>query len=345
MSRRPRIQAATLTGAALVAGAVVAAPAHATTVQLDGGATTLTLDKRLGDSGIKVTAAGGATPTRGGVVLAITGGRIDPRTATGTIEHAGGVQFRAGKARVRLTGLSLDTGKPRAGSATSGATRLAAFSLSLRGAKVRRHGFDTALVGVGVALTAKGAAALNRGLHVRAFRKGTSIGTAALRSQPAEIVFRGGMTSLALDPGMAATLQGQGIAVAPAGAAVANADGSLGFPIDHGRVNAKTLAGSLTHRGRLSFTRGETVVTVSAPVLVTSGIARLNTGLGTGRLDLLSLDVGRATDTASGRRVTLGGVVGALTDAGAAALNQAFATTAFTRGMVVGTMTVAAAGV
>jgi hypothetical protein len=344
--RRLLIHAAAAAVVAVATGAVAAPTAGATTVQVDAGTTTLTLDQgttgALGARGISIAPLAPAARSRGRLTLPITGGSIDPATGAGSVELAGGLQFRAGGARLELTALTLGTGATRTVTASAGASRLAAFSVSLRGAKVRRRGFDTNLLGARVALTARGAAALNRALHVTAFRRGTAIAAAAIRSQPAELAFRGGATSLAIDPGAASTLGSQGIALTPAAPATLSADGSIAFPIARGRVNAKTLAGSVTQRGGLTFTKGTSVLTFGDLVVQTSGSAKVSARVGSGRMDVLSLDTGPARDSASGRTLTLGGLVGRLTAEAAAALNQAFATTAFTPGTALGTATLTA---
>ena len=74
----------------------------------------------------------------------------------------------------------------------------------------------------------------------------------------------------------------------------------------------------------------------------TAPAPKLTALLGTTRFDLATLDLGAARTTISGRSVTVGPVAAKLTKGAADALNQAFGTTAFTEGLVVGTATVAA---
>jgi hypothetical protein len=331
-------------GAGALAALVVAAPAGAASVKLAGGSTTLKLDagaaKALKGLGVAVTPIKPAKAGSKGVSFPITGGTIDPATAAGTITHSGGLQLRAGATRVRLTSFTIGVDKTPSLSVKAGKARLTAFTLSLANAKVTRAGLGTNVSGVAVRLSAKGAAALNKAFGVRAFTRGLRIGTATVRAAPGQIAFTGGATSLALDPGTAQALTSLGVAATPAAPATANPDGSLAFPITGGKVDAKTLAGSITHSGGLTLTKGSTSVTVSDFTIETAA-PKLTALLGTTRFDLAALDLSAIKTTVSGRTVTVGPVTAKLTKAAADGLNQAFGTSAFTEGLTVGTATVA----
>ncbi|HSD78440.1 MAG TPA: hypothetical protein VLA98_13595, partial [Solirubrobacteraceae bacterium] len=267
-------------------------------------------------------------------------------TGAGRIAHSGGLQLRAGKTKVRLTDFVIRAGKGNTISVKAGKARLNAFSISLAKAKVTRSkpgGFGTTVRGVRVALTAKGAAALNGAFGVHAFAKGTPIGVATVRATPAELAFDGGATALALDPGAASALASLGVAVAPAVPASANADGSIAFPITEGKLNARTLAGSIEHAGGLTLSKGATSVTVRDFVIETAPVAKLTADLGGQRVDLLALDLSQiGTPSLAGGVATVSNVVAKLTDGAAAALNGAFGTTAFAGGLTIGTATVRA---
>jgi len=333
---------------AVAAGAlvalVVAAPASAASVKLSGGSTTLKLDagaaRALQGLGVSVTPIGPAKAGSRGISFPVTGGTIDPATAAGTIRHGGGLQLRAGATRVRLTSFTIGVDKTPSLSVKAGKARLTAFSLSLAKAKVSRAGLGTNVSGVAVRLSAEGAAALSTAFGVHAFARGLRIGTATVRAVPGQIAFTGGATSLALDPGTAQALTSLGIAAAPAAPATANPDGSLAFPITSGKVDAKTLAGSIAHSGGLTLTKGSTSVTVSDFVIETAPAPKLTALLGTTRFDLASLDLSAIKATVSGRTVTAGPVTVKLTKAAADGLNQAFGTTAFAEGLSIGTATV-----
>lgn len=324
----------------------VAAPAGAATVKLAGGSTTLHLNagtaKALRGLGVAVTPITPAKAGSKGVSFPITGGSIDPATAAGTLTHSGGLQLRAGATRVRLTSFTIGVDKTPSISVKAGKGRLTAFTLSLSKAKVSRAGLGTRVSGVAVKLSAKGAAALNKAFGVKAFTRGLRIGTATVKATPGQIAFTGGATSLALDPGAAQALASLGISAAPAAPATANTDGSLAFPITGGKVDAKSLAGSITHSGGLTLTKGATAVTVSDFTIETAPAPKLTALLGAARFDLAALDLSAARVATSGRTVTVGPVIAKLTKTAADALNQAFGTTAFAEGLTIGTATVAA---
>ena len=75
-------------------------------------------------------------------------------------------------------------------------------------------------------------------------------------------------------------------------------------------------------------------MTVTDFTIETAPAPKLTALLGTTRFDLASLDLGAARTTISGRSVTVGPVAAKLTKGAADALNQAFATTAFTEGLI-----------
>src|SRR6476646_6915987 len=75
------------------------------------------------------------------------------------------------------------------------------------------------------------------------------------------VVLKGGSTTLALNPATAQVLSDNSIAVAPASEARVTSAG-IAFPIQGGLLNARTLAGRVTHSGGLTFTAGGKDLTV-----------------------------------------------------------------------------------
>ena len=197
---------------------------------------------------------------------------------------------------MRLTSFTIGVDRRRPSPSRRARRACTRFSLSLAKAKVSRAGLGTNVSGVAVKLSAKGAAALNGAFGVKAFTRGLRIGTATVKATPAQIAFTGGATSLALDPGTAQALTALGIAAAPAAPATASPDGSLAFPITAGKVNAKSLAGSITHSGGLTLTKGSTAVTVTDFTIETAPAPKLTALLGTTRFDLATLDLERGQD-------------------------------------------------
>jgi hypothetical protein len=147
-----------------------------------------------------------------------------------------------------------------------------------------------------------------------------------------------GATTLTLDKGAVDALTSLGIAAAPLKPAKA-ADGGLAFPITNGRVDAKTLAGTIRHSGGLSLTRGDTRVELRNFVIDTKkGV--LTARAGNARLAILDLDLSKVDVASKGRKLTVSGVGATLTKGAADALNGAFATNAFTEGLKIGTAVV-----
>jgi hypothetical protein len=147
-----------------------------------------------------------------------------------------------------------------------------------------------------------------------------------------------GATTLTLDQGAVDALTSLGIAPAPL--KPAKADGAdLRFPITNGRVDAKTLAGKIRHTGGLSLTKGGTRVELRNFIIDTKK-AVLTARVGDARLAILDLDLSDVAVAKKGKRLTVSGVSATLTKGAADALNGAFGTTAFAKGLAIGTAVV-----
>jgi hypothetical protein len=118
--------------------------------------------------------------------------------------------------------------------------------------------------------------------------------------------------------------------------------GARAFPITRGRVDAGTLAGLVRHSGGLSLTKGSTRVELTRFDIVIDGSPQLTALVGGSRVPILNLDVSGLTRDVDGLDVTLGNVRATLTAEAAAALNQAFSTTAFSEGLLIGVAAVRA---
>ena len=333
--------------AVLLAGLVLAPAAHAG-AEVDGGSTTLRLApgtaSALGSAGVSVTPIEPASGGARGIAFPITGGDIHPTYGAGTLTHSGGLTFRAGSTSVRLTDFQIRQDR-RKGTLTAlvGDTRVPILKIDRRRARVTRNGFATNVSRVRVTLTGVAARALNGAFDTRLLRGGLLIGTLTERIVPAEAVFRGDATTLALDPGAASALTSLGIEAAPVGPATAG-QGGLSFPITSGNANLETLAGTIRHSGGISLTRGSTRVELTRFYINVDDAPDLTAVVGGQRLSILNLDVSGLTRDVEGRQVTLGNVKASLTAGAASALNQAFGTNAFREGLVLGTATVVAEG-
>ena len=246
-------------------GAALATAGPASAAQLSGGSTTLRLDsgtaKALSGAGVSVAPVKPAKAGRSGVAFPITGGKANPATLAGTINHSGGLRLRAGGTSVRLTSFRVKVGKRSSLSALLGGKRVTILSLSRTKAKVRRTGFDTTVSGVKASLNSTAAKALNQAFDTSLFKRGLTLGTATVAAKfaQADLIERGA-TTLAPDPGTVAALASLGVtpsAIAPATAG----SGGLSFPILGGTsLNLKTLAGHVRHSGGIALTKGSTRV-------------------------------------------------------------------------------------
>ena len=333
---------------AVAAMLVLAAPASA--AEISGGTTTLKLDsgtaKALTGAGVSVAPIKPAKAGKRGIAFKITGGEADPASLAGTINHSGGLRFKAGSTAVRLTKFRVKVGKRSSLSALLGGKRVTILSLSTKKAKASRPGgFNTTVSGVRATLTRGAARALNRAFGVSLFRKGTKIGTAKVAAKFAETDLARGTTTLALDPGTASALQSLGVQASVIAPGRATA-GGLAFPFSgKNTLNLKTLAGTIDHHGGIALTKGSTRVELKDFRIRIDAKPDLSAEINGGALtEIVDLDVSGLTKSVSGRTITLGGVKAAINAAAAAALNQAFGTTAFKAGTALGTATVVATG-
>jgi hypothetical protein len=338
-----------LIGLVAAAGLLAGAPAASAAVKLDGGSTALTLDKgtarALAGLGVKVSPTGAARLRGRRATFPITGGAIDPATAAGTIRHRGGLRLKAGGTAVVLKDYRVTVGRQINLSAKVGGARL--HILKLRGTpKVSRAGFDTRVRGLTARLTGKAAHALNRAFGVHAFRRGLPLGRVAVNAKPAQTeLLATGATALAIDPGALSALASQGITPGIVGPATLSGT-TASFPVAGGKVNLDLSAGVVRHAGGISLTKGATVVRLTdfdVRVGATPQLFAAVTG-GATKVAALDLDLTGVTPAVDGRTITVSGVTARLTQGAADALNAAFATSAFTAGLVLGQATVSATG-
>ncbi len=319
----------------LIAGAAVAlllatAPAAQAADPLASGTTTLRLDaavaRALTASGVRVTPV---APARAGVAFPITGGSLEG--ARGTVRHSGGLRFTAGGHSLTARSFTVNLGSRATLSGRVGSSRVTLLRLDTGRARVARVGLDTRITRVRAALTATAANALNAALGTHVFRGGLELGSVTLRARPRTVELQGGATAVALDPGAAGALTSLGITATPIGGP------ALEFPITGGRVNARTYAGSIAHSGGIALTRGATRVELTAFEIGIDGTPELTALVGGTRVPILTVDLSALKASAARGSVTLSGAGLKLTAAAAGALNQAFDTTAFTEGLLLGT--------
>ena len=324
-------------------GLALAPAASAARVDVAGGDTTVRVDRgtlsALTGAGVAVAPTGAARATGRKVRFPISGGRLDPATGAGRVDHRGGLRFSRNGRSLKVTRFRI---QGRYLSALAGGDRVRILRLRAGGAVVRRTAITTTVSGVRLELTRTAARALNAALGTHLFARGIVLGTGRVHARLAELFVEDGSTSLAVDPSAAAALASQGIAPGLIAPAAANPDGSLAFPITRGRVDAETFAGLIRHSGGLSLTKGSTRVELTRFDIGIDGSPQLTALVGGSRVPILNLDLSGLTQDVDGLGVTLGNVRATLTAEAAAALNQAFGTTAFSEGLLLGVATVRA---
>jgi hypothetical protein len=162
---------------------------RSTTVDIDGGSTSLTVAtgtlKVLTDNGVKVTPIKGATAKGRTFTFHITEGDVDATTLAGTIEHSGGLQFAAGGKKLRVQDFVIDTRKSVLTARVSGTkTRITLLHLNLKNAHITKGKTQIVVSNVSATLSGTAAAVLNKTFKVSLFKEGLAIGTAKVTAKP-----------------------------------------------------------------------------------------------------------------------------------------------------------------
>jgi hypothetical protein len=158
----------------------------------------------------------------------------------------------------------------------------------------------------------------------------------------AKVKLAGGSTTLTLAPLTAEALALNGVSVKPISPAKVRGNG-VAFPITGGSINSATAAGRINHSGGLAFRAGGTrVALTNFAVHVGAKRAILTAKVGNGRLTVLSLSLANAKITRKGLNTVVSGVQARLSGQAAKALNAAFSTDLFTKGLAIGSVVVKA---
>lgn len=158
----------------------------------------------------------------------------------------------------------------------------------------------------------------------------------------AKVKLAGGSTTLTLAPPTAEALALNGVSVTPIQPAKVKGNG-VAFPITGGSINPATAAGAINHSGGLAFRAGGTRVALkNFRVHVGAKRAILTARVGTGRLTVLSLSLANAKVVRKGLITTVKGVQAKLSGQAAKALNAAFSTDLFAKGLAIGSVVVKA---
>ena len=177
------------TSLALATPALAGTHEHGKTVQLEGGSTTLTVDKGtlgvLVDNKVSVKPIRGASAKGRSFTFPITGGKVNSKTVAGTISHSGGLQFAAGGKKLGVQDFVIDTKRGVLTARVSGTkTRVSLLKLDLSGAHISRGSSKIVVSNVKATLTGEAAAALNKTFGVKLFKRGLTIGVAKVTAKP-----------------------------------------------------------------------------------------------------------------------------------------------------------------
>jgi hypothetical protein len=161
---------------------------HSKVVHLDGGRTSLTVDrgtlKVLTDNDVSVTPVRGASAKGRTFTFPITGGAVDAKTLAGKIEHSGGLQFAAGGKKLTVVEFVIDTKKSVLTARVAGTkTRVPLLELDLGKAHITRGDGQVVVSNVRASLTGEAASALNKTFGVKLFKKGLAVGTAKVTAR------------------------------------------------------------------------------------------------------------------------------------------------------------------
>lgn len=335
-----RGRAASLLVAAALVLLATAAPAGATYDPIATGTTKVTFAPAflasLRAHGVKLIARSPARLKGRTAVFPVSGGRLDPVAAKGTIDHEGGLIFAAGARRLPLKGLQLKTtqrNSPLSAKFGGGQLKIAAAAKLA----TERSGFGLAATVSAIRLSAKVATRLNKKLGRRgAFSAGQLLGSARTDAQPETVAIKpSGIAALTIAPEFAAKLQSLFVALNPIFPAE-HLGVAFTLPIAAGKLAPDASAGTLELLGSLeAIKQGAGQVFLRDPWFdLGAGAASVEFDLrpsppnpgALGRVGVLDLGPGAAvTSNPGARTISLSGAALRLQAATAQALNDAFA--------------------
>jgi hypothetical protein len=166
--------------------------------------------------------------------------------------------------------------------------------------------------------------------------------SAAKKTSSSTVKVAGGSTSLTVAAGTVKVLTDNKVSVTATSGASGKAP-TFTFPITGGSVVAATAAGTITHRGGLTFTAGGTSLTVENFTIDTKNkVLTAQVGDTSTRIPLLNLNTGSAKISMSGGNLVVSNVGATLTSTAADALNKTFKVSLFKGGLTIGTAKVTA---
>lgn len=330
-----------------------ASPASGAYDPLASGTTTIVFSREfqhlLKEHHVILESREGARVAGSRIIFPVSGGRLDPVTSRGLVEHAGTVVFCAGRQCLPMKALQLKTTQrrsPLSAKFGGGKLRLAESSRMA----TSRAGFGLAARVEEIRLSAKVAVRLDKKLGLRGvFEAGERLGRARTVAEPqAAALLPAGSASLDLAPSFAAKLDSLFVAVNPV--FPAERPGPFTFPITGGEIAPDGAAGTVRLAGSLELLQlGGGQVFWADPYLdLGSGALSAEADLEPsprlpgklGRVKLFDLGTGSVVSDPGARTVQLAGMPLTLEAETARYLNEAFAPKAamFAVGEPVGTV-------
>jgi hypothetical protein len=241
---------------ALASLLLLAPSAQAAHDPVGAGTTRLVLDPGflalMKKNDVKLRAVAPAKLKKGAVAFPVSGGKLDPVSGFGTVEHDGALRLQAGNRSIPIRDLQLKTTQRHSPfSAKVGGSQLklaSAGSIALS-----RQGFGTRIEVRGLEISAKLATRLAKKLRLRgAIEAGQPLGSALSRAEPQSVrVLAQGRASLAFDPAFQAKLASLFVAVNPI--FPVEHPGDFTLPIAGGQMAPDGSAGTLATGGSLEF--------------------------------------------------------------------------------------------
>jgi hypothetical protein len=311
----------------------------------------------LRKNGVKLGVAEGARKGDAGLVLPVSGGKVDPASSRGTILHGGVITVSRGRRSFRIKDLMVKTTRRRSPLAAKvGGGQIKLFTAG--GLTVRRTGFGVAIRSVDLRMTANLAVRLDHKLGLnRVFAEGLPVGTAFTKVDPALAALdRSGRLSLDLDQGLVAKLNQLFVAANPIHPA--EHPGPFTFPIFGGQLSPQLTGGVMQDEGALELLQlgGGQVFWAEPWVDLDSGSLSMEADVEPsppyrgkiGRVSVASLDLSAASVAArpAQRNIEMAGGRLALSSEAATELNEAFAggKPVFAAGEPMGTLAFTAEG-
>jgi hypothetical protein len=333
--------AALAAAAALVVSLAFLAPrASAAYDPVGSGATVLTLDKKfsklLKQNGVKLVGLKPGKLKGKGVSIPLSGGKLDPTTAEGTINHDGGFGFKAGGKTVLVKSLILKTTEkhsPLSAKVAGGQLKLgtAAGKLALK-----RNGFTNTIEVKKLKLSSKFASRLNKRLKLKdVFKTGQVLGSTKTTESPSTTaVLASGAYQLEVNPSITDRLNKLSVPINPIFPAEHSGSG-FSMPVIGGTVAPTAAGGEVRGGGSLEMLQigGGQLVWHELWVNLEGNAVSAEVEFGPspphpgkeGRVPLFDLTGGQRSADAASRAVTVSAATLALRASTAKQMNEAFA--------------------